>query len=1616
MAEPSPQKVRLWRDELQDPLAPEVRKPRVFRMFIALALMAGLIGLFFGMIIWARPAPRPLFVPLWVTQHHSLPIPAVSHALQDQQALGNRHYFKNEKSDGYTSQQGHEILALLQELEEETEPVVVYLCTQSVRDSKGEILLLPADAQPDNPATFIPLAQVLELLKKCPSTSKLLILDIAHDLADPRLGSLSNNIAEAIPAAVEAVEDPNLLVLTSCSPGQVSLSSEAIGRSVFGYYLEQGLRGWADGFLSEGGTDGRISVKELAAFVAEKVDRWAQLNRDSRQIPVLLGQGKNFPLRAFTDDERAESPELPPAPEYPKWLLDSWKTVDASYTTGSFRLTPYLFRHQTALLLRAEQHWRDGVEVEQIQGTELAAFAQLQKLLPQKRSIPMPQPQSLALALKQQVTTPLALGKELDKLVQEWQKAGQAAKPEQIKEERDKLVGEFLKKHKDEPPLLLAHALFTQAAELESPARDEIILLHELLQLTAPDKKPQHLELLVLQELAKLAENKKSAWPAALVQKVLQATRMGEQAGSSLQAFPWIKETLETTAQARHEGEFRFWGQGYAAPAEADQILTSANSGFQGILNTIATIETIRETLDEAMFFLPAYLPYLDSHPDHEATWLEAVESTAKLYQGFLEQTSIPAQASARLKEMSPHLAALRKKLEQLQQPFSDENIKLLIAISADPRAKPVTRNEINSILKTPFLAPENRAKLWKAGLDLERRLHQKTGDLDEEDHIAGQTAGELLPYDQEKWLAQAQLKGLKRAQWMLSVFQLGGLNEDSLARLQKAYTRVAQGKGEETEYHQLAAMIQRAWVKEARDQYQDEGFTPARDRLIRIFPPLDGPPGLQADQPSDAALVLAENGKQLWTWLADHHQYQARDYQGSGLDTEAAHALGSFHAKAAGIYEQLASSVSDHYLQFKVAKAIPLLSPERTDADSVLEVALVGAKKQMLPKSLPLKMQPPSKGWLQVSPQSLLLTQFTPDPLDPLLFKATVPFQVKLLDTGIYSSDPEPLGFLASANLGKKSFHKAVKVPLRTGADELQIILSPNPKLPDPPLDSVRLRPGKVQQTFHLFVYNPGSEARKVIVQLLKDEEVLKGGEVALIVAAKESVRVPLGTPTAPAPKPATPPAKEGAPTGKDGAPPASEALPPFKGKLEVRLLDGDDKTLVLAKQPIKVDIAHPREYVTVRNIKFDPAAQRNLFKNQLSVTLEPLVNLPGPDISAELILPPDRIPALLTIKDGMFKGTLPPVVAPPAKLTLFAKELQLSAEVEPEGYFYIHVDGYQRCFIYRTFFANQGDPLTPKSFFQPEVRFSTKAYELSSSKFSITAEVNNAPENTSLKVTLGRIEAGKFIADVTETFATPKNQQIGFALDSSGAMVFEARIEDWQVALDTSKIRGTRKIMADLLDEFGKVIAHGEQTLTLDDTPPENVQFVKYPAKAQKGTKVLLRAIGNDPESGIKEAVFFAGTPENDKVPAKIELIQAVPAGKNGAAWEAQFPLPEKKGVTPITVAMTNKVGLTRFDTVNIELMDTDPATTGPGSIKGKVLFGELSQQNLPVYLYDEKGKPLDETKTKPDGTFLFANLKPGNYILYSLNKGAKRDGSAKVPVKANQTAEVTIKLQLK
>lgn len=170
--------------------------------------------------------------------------------------------------------------------------VVVYLSLHGVADEHGmPCLLLPSSA-PYDTRTWVPLVEVLRRLfpasDRNTPPNKLVILDCNRMDSHWRLGLLYNSFADNLEKARLAADIPGLVLLNSASPGQVGWSSpEQLQGSVFGFFVHRGLLGAADQ-EEPGNRDNRVTVRELAAYVAKHVSQWVREYRGDEQQPMLV--------------------------------------------------------------------------------------------------------------------------------------------------------------------------------------------------------------------------------------------------------------------------------------------------------------------------------------------------------------------------------------------------------------------------------------------------------------------------------------------------------------------------------------------------------------------------------------------------------------------------------------------------------------------------------------------------------------------------------------------------------------------------------------------------------------------------------------------------------------------------------------------------------------------------------------------------------------------------------------------------------------------------------------------------------------------------------------------------------------------------------------------------------------------------------------------------------------------------------------------------------------------------------------------------------------------------------------------------------------------------------
>jgi hypothetical protein len=1511
-------------------------------------------------------------LPLWVVRDNALPF--TPWAEQDRLAITSGALFRVGTSAHEKRLDAGTLLQQLDGIRDVQNSVVVYLAGPAVHQ-KGKVYVQPAGSTSDDPNHWVALQQVLMRIRDCPARHRLLVLDITFPIArldalvsPGQYGTLEDDVAAAIPAELQAVEDPALLVLCSSGPGETALVSEEMGRSVFNFYLEEGLRGWSDGYGPAGRRDGQITVRELAAFCQARVDRWAKRNRNVRQVPQLYGSGPDFPLVAL---EHGEPSEMPPTREpspYPEWLFKAWKERDAWRAGEKDHASARLFRGLEAQVLTAERAWRGGVKAELVQERLAASLALARRQLELQEKWPRPQPASLASALALGEPKDDALADTIREFLSRSLQQTHGLKADEAEKVRAALLADFREKALAKvSDFALAWAAFQTAANDPAPQRETLQTLDRLLRFRQP--RPQFVETLLLRDLAESQVTRKPA----IVRQCLRAVGLGQKALARQAIQPSLSERLDVALQRSHDGQVCFWANDYASAQEAEDLLASASRDLESLVEQLEILRRTEELRSEAGAFLPAFLGYLESHANYENTWGNAMRAARRL-------SDLLESPSPEMAELQDWMSRLADALASLREPLEANRVKRVMARSRDEPPDPSLYGEMEALLNSPLLDSELRKAVWTATSQLGRRLNDLTRQLDEEENETSRLTTPASEYDHQSAVNEERARGARRARAGLAVLELGFPESKSPAWLMQIERSVASSTRDQAPAADLGWQFQKAWNQELPAQIDRESSLAARARVSSIFPPALSVQSLDETASTPDVLLRRERAKETWIRAADYYRYVARDWANLRLPWPADSSPERFFAEAAATYQAVGVPTLENYLQIQDNRG-------GAKSDVVLLFRAFGPIVPKRPTPLPVRMILPDTSSFRVTPASAKVE------MQPGSSEASLPIRIQTQPVGERTKALR--GFLVQAGYLGRHYHHKIEVTSDGVAEQVQFFVSTNPKRPDPPLQDVRLRAGKIRQAYYLFARNLTDQTKNVLLEIKDQNGSLKGGELKLTLAPGETRRVQLGQPP-----PTLPP-----------------VIPEFHGPLHLRALDVDKQNSLLGERVVSVGIAPPREYVRVESRSFAPAGPANGGKNKLSVTLEGVVPFAEPAIPVEMVLSPQRIPGFLGAKDGTLRGELPAkMTGPPPRLVLFAENLQLDPSADEEGYFYLNVDGYARAFVFRTTFARQGSETTPRPDGRPAIRVVTESYALADSKWNVLLEVDNAPPDASLEVSMGQFQGERFQADLVRKLPGPRDELIGcLPQGPDGALLFEAVLKDWVVPLNISGIQGARLIRVRLLDSGGGVMQTAVKPILSDSTPPERVRFVEPPTQAKKGSRLVLRATGGDPESGIARVVFFLGRPQGNKPPEKVASVEGTPVKGSEATWSAALPLPDVKGPAEVSAQFVNGVGLSRFDTTTIDLLDTDPRITGPGKIRGVVMEGPRPQPGLEVTLKDPKGNALAKAKTGPDGVFEIAPVAPGNYVVYAAKAESQRRGSRATKVEPNKTAEVTVELEL-
>ncbi len=254
--------------------------------------------------------------------------------------------------------------------------LLLYVTALAGRTDQG-VVLYSVDSGPDEPEGYLPLDQLWEFLEKLPrEQKKILAIDLARGPIDWRWGQFARpelGVAANRPDATGGMKSalsmiPNLAILTSGAPGEVSWSSPSLSRSVFAHFLMRAIAGEADGSGSRT-RDRRVTLAEIHNFVLTHTNHWVSQNRDLRgQHPQLLIAPKSNDGLLDTVVAEVFGKVSPPSLEAAKQFegarlrqLESlWDARDKWNAREPEQWHPLGWRRFLEHLRRAEQWWLAG--------------------------------------------------------------------------------------------------------------------------------------------------------------------------------------------------------------------------------------------------------------------------------------------------------------------------------------------------------------------------------------------------------------------------------------------------------------------------------------------------------------------------------------------------------------------------------------------------------------------------------------------------------------------------------------------------------------------------------------------------------------------------------------------------------------------------------------------------------------------------------------------------------------------------------------------------------------------------------------------------------------------------------------------------------------------------------------------------------------------------------------------------------------------------------------------------------------------------------------------------------------------------------------------------------
>ena len=532
------------------PGRPAARKTGgTWRWVWAALILSAILGTIAGLFVYLRPDPAPVLLAIPVTQYAHPDWPANPWAEAD--ARGLREHFGDDSAQAFQAQEKARVLHELSTAADGSRgvriPRVVYLSALGVA-AEGKVFLLPGDAKPDDPATWLPLDDLLAPLRRT-AAPRLLILDV-RSVASPRSVLPAEDVNEALGAALKKLADAGDLpfrVLSANTPCTGPVVVRPLKRTAFGLAVAQAIGGAADGWEADRVKDSRVSVEEFVAYVRETTYAASvAFGHTPAQLPTVHGKGPNFILAQIPPGGAAPLPTLPDPEPQPDWLQPAWTDRDKMLKDGLHRRSPRLTHQFTLAAARAEHRWLGGLDPKAVGDRFLPVATDLRETAKGERP-PAALVKSVARARLNPATDVRAAEAALRPVFERLREPVGPKKDEML----PALMQAAWAKPADPPPFdATAAAIFDYAASLDDPTFDQMRQLAALAGGFRP--RPRHPEVLAVELVAGVPPELAKRWPAGAIRAFLTTAKVSEDAAMfDGRCLPWVRDKLAEADAAR---------------------------------------------------------------------------------------------------------------------------------------------------------------------------------------------------------------------------------------------------------------------------------------------------------------------------------------------------------------------------------------------------------------------------------------------------------------------------------------------------------------------------------------------------------------------------------------------------------------------------------------------------------------------------------------------------------------------------------------------------------------------------------------------------------------------------------------------------------------------------------------------------------------------------------------------------------------------------------------------------------------------------------------------------------------------------------------------------------